>query len=148
MANRNNSTTVKVFVPSGRQIRAGLSMALNETAKDFVKSTVDKMAKSKPRGRVYYSKRKGFHRASAPGQRPAIDTTTLYRSVAYKVDRNNLEAVAFIRPIPNPENGVTAERYAEILQTQMNRKIMTPRDASEFKKVLKANVQKVANRIK
>jgi len=106
------------------------------------------MAKSKPRGRVYYSKRKGFHRASAPGQRPAIDTTTLYKAVAYKVDRNQLEAVAFIKPLPNPENGVTAERYAEILQTQLNRKIMTKRDASEFKKVLAANVQKVANRIK
>jgi hypothetical protein len=148
MANRNNSTSVNVRIPSARQIRGGLAVALAETAKDFVKSTVDKMAKSKPRGRVYYSKRKGFHRASAPGQRPAIDTTTLYKAVAYKVDRNQLEAVAFIKPLPNPENGVTAERYAEILQTQLNRKIMTKRDASEFKKVLAANVQKVANRIK
>ena len=147
MANPNNQTTVSVRIPSARQIWAGLTVAVSDTAKEFVKSTLDKMAKSKPRGRVYYSKRKGFHRASAPGQRPAIDTTTLYKAVAYKVDRNQLEAVAFIKPLPNPENGVTAERYAEILQTQLNRKIMTKRDASEFKKVLKANVQKVANRI-
>jgi hypothetical protein len=148
MANQNNTTTVNVSIPTARQIRAGLRVALGNTAKEFVKSTIDKMAKSKPRGRVYYSKRKGFHRASAPGQRPAIDTTTLYKAVTYKMERNDLEATAFVRPLRNPENGATADRYAEILQVQRNRKIMTSRDASEFKKVLKANVQRVANRIR
>jgi hypothetical protein len=145
MANQNNNTSVSVSLPSERQIKAALSVALNNTAKDFVKSTLDKMTKSKPRGRVYYSKRKRFHRASAPGQRPAIDTTTLYKAIAYKIDRDALEAVAFVKPIPNPESGLTADRYAEILQNQKNRKIMTKRDASQFKKVLKANVQKVNN---
>jgi hypothetical protein len=148
MANRNNQTTVSVRIPSARQIWAGLTVAVSETAKEFVKSTLDKMAKSKPRGRVYYSKRKGFHRASAPGQRPAIDTTTLYKAVAFKLERGALEATAFIKPTPNPENGARADRYAEILQNGMDRLIMTEKDAKEFEKVLLANVQKVANRIR
>jgi hypothetical protein len=142
-----NTTTVQISLPSAARITARLRSALSETAREFVKSTQTKMAKSKPAGRVYPSKRKGFHRASAPGQRPAIDTANLIKAVAFKLERGALEATAFIKPTPNPENGARADRYAEILQNGMDRLIMTEKDAKEFEKVLLANVQKVANRI-
>ena len=147
MANKNNQTSVQVKLVVVRQVKQMLVNAVELTAKEFVKSTIDKMANSKPRGRVYYSKRKGFHRASAPGQRPAIDTTTLYKAVDYKVDARYYQAMAYIKPLMNPENGVSAQRYAEILQVGLNRQIMTKRDAGAFKKVLKGRVARLADAV-
>lgn len=144
----SNQTTVNLTIVQPNQLTAALSNALTNTSKDFIKDVLQKMKKSKPRGRTYYSRRKGFHRASAPGQRPAIDTATLFRAFNFKTDRDELESVVFISPRINPESGTTADGYAEILQVARDRKIMTERDASSFKKVLKANVQKVANRFR
>lgn len=143
----SNNTQINVSLPKVNQVKAALRLALSNTSKDFIKDVLGKMAKSKPRGRVYYSRRKGFHRASAPGQRPAIDTTTLYKAFDYDLDKQDLVSVVYIRPRINPDNGARADQYAEILQVARNRKIMTDRDASAFKKVLRQYVQKVRNRL-
>jgi len=142
-----NQTTAKISLPTKGAVNSLLRSAVNDTAKAFVRSTQTKMARSKPSGRIYPSRRKGFHRASAPGQRPAVDTSNLIRAVAWKAERGPIEATAFIRPTPNPENGVTAQRYAEILQNGMNRLIMTQKDAKDFERVLDANVRKAVRRM-
>jgi hypothetical protein len=139
----SNKTEITGALPKPNQVKAALRLALSNTSKDFIKDVLNKMAKSKPSGRVYYSRRKGFHRASAPGQRPAIDTTTLFKSFDYNLDKQDLVSVVYIRPRVNPENGARADQYAEILQVARNRKIMTAQDAKSFEKVLRRKVEKV-----
>lgn len=141
----SNQTTTTARLVTKRQVKQLLENALELTSKEFIKDVLDKMKKSKPRGRVYYSRRKGFHRASAPGQRPAIDTATLFSAFNYKMFPQHMASVVYIGPNINPENGARADRYAEILQVARNRQIMTARDANSFKKVLKAKVQRIAS---
>lgn len=140
----SNQTTVKMSLPTASRVRARLRGAVVKTARDFGRETVKKIRQSKPSGRIYKSRRKGFHRASSPGQRPAIDTANLVRSVTFKETRGELEAMVFIAPRPNPENGMSAERYAEILQTNLNRPIMTAKDAKDFEGEFVKNIQKEA----
>lgn len=116
-----------------------LDRALEKTAKEHVESTRSLITSSVPSGRLY-KRRRGFHRASARGQRPAVDTGNMLASFrATKVMRTWVVDVA---PNPNPRSRVSARKYAEILQSPYGaRKIITRKDAKDFEKVLSANVE-------
>ena len=67
------------------QLRAKVSSFVSRQARDFKNLTKRRIVESRPAGRLY-ARRSGpefrrFHRASAKGQRPAIDTGRLLNSI-------------------------------------------------------------------
>lgn len=116
-----------------------LDAALEKTAKEHVESTKQLITSSVPSGRLY-KRRRGFHRASARGQRPAVDTGHMLS--AFRSTKVLRTWVVDVAQTPNPENGVSAQKYAEILQSNYGgRKIITKKDAKDFEKVLNANIE-------
>lgn len=114
--------------------RQAFANFVGRQAKDYKNLTKTRMIRSKPAGRLY-KRRSGagfrrFHRASAPGQRPAIDTGTLLNAVS---DRrvSDYSVTVFIAPRPNPRSRITADIYAERLQNKLDRPIMDHLDRAE-----------------
>ena len=132
-----------IYDPGKR--RAAIRRALFRTTKEAKRETKQAMVQSAPRGALY-RKRRGAafiraHRASARGQRPAIETGNLLNAVS---DRrlSDTKRELFIAPKPNPINGVPSSEYAEILQNKMARKIITGKDEKVFQKLLDDNAAK------
>lgn len=104
--------------------RQSLANFISRQAKDFKDLTKRRMIESKPLGRLY-SRRRGIgftraHRASARGQRPAIDTGVLLNSIR---DRKTNEMTSEV---------FAGAAYAEYLQSErLNRPIMSDADAKE-----------------
>lgn len=101
-----------------------MSNFIRRQAKDFTQLTKRRIIESKPSGRLYARKRGvGFtrsHRASARGQRPAIDSGKLLNSIK---DRRISETSA---------ESFAGAYYAEYLQSErLNRPIMSDQDAAE-----------------
>lgn len=117
----------------GKQIFA--QFPLNQ-ARDFRQLTKQRMIESKPAGNFtgfkdksdVASRRRG-HRASAPGQRPAIETGNLLNAIAEK-QVNDTTSEVYILPLPNRRDQVKANIYGWILQNILNRPIM---DGSDVK---------------
>lgn len=103
-----------------------------EAAKRHKDRTRRQMIEGPQTGNLYRRKNgPGFrrsHRASARGQRPAPDTFTLVNAVSDK-RTGEMSAEVFIAERINPRNGANASDYAEILQNNMGRPIMTGGDA-------------------
>src|SRR5688572_27460215 len=122
--------TSKIFDKATR--RQVISNLISKSAKGFKRQTQERMIKGPHTGRQYAKKRgAGFrraHRASAAGQRPSPDTMTLVNAVSDR-KTSEMSAEVFIAERINPENGTTASRYAEILQNNLNRPIMSEGDA-------------------
>lgn len=119
-------TTVKLDSQIFKDVsrRQAVSNLVGRNAKDFKNLTKRRMIESRPTGRLYRRSRgAGFirsHRASAKGQRPAIDSGNLLNSVQ---DKRTGEFTA--------EASVGAE-YAKYLQSRrLKRPIMSDRDAAE-----------------
>lgn len=126
------------------RVIARMEKAVSDTAELFKASTEQNMRTSVPKGRLY--KRKGgFHRASAPGQRPAIDSGNLVNAIQVRQE-SKLQQVVDVAPNTRGRTRTPASKYAAILQfwAKRNRRIMTERDASLFKKVLNEAVDKAA----
>lgn len=112
----------KVFNKTGR--RQAVSNFIRRQAKDFTQLTKRRIIESKPSGRQYSRKRgNGFtrsYRASARGQRPAIDSGKLLNSIK---DRRISETSA---------ESFAGAYYAEYLQSErLHRPIMSDQDATE-----------------
>lgn len=130
--------TSKVFRTAA--LRKAVDEALGKTARAHAEETQRLITSSVPTGRLY-KRRRGFHRASARGQRPAVDSGNLVASVKAEPVPVTRQWAVYIAPNANRYNGVSAAKYAEILQSPYgSRKIMTPADAKKFEKVLRDNV--------
>ncbi len=111
------------------KLRQSLSNFVGREAKDFKNLSKQRIIKSKPSGRLY--RRKGgasflrSHRASARGQRPAIDSGKLLNSIQDKrINEYRSEAFA----------GANYAGYVE----GMDRPIMSEQDVREAQ--TKANI--------
>lgn len=141
-----NKTVVKLAKFDGGSLRRSLGFAVMAAAKRFEADTRERIYKSKPRGRRYSKgKGRGFHRASAPGQRPAIDTATLIRSIRTR-RLNELSAVVDFASNRSPD-GVAVRYYTSILQYRRNRIIMTKRDAKLAEPIVKEEIIKAVRRL-
>lgn len=109
--------------------RQAVSNLIRRAARDCKNAAKRRIIESKPAGKLYRRKRGAgflrFHRASAKGQRPAIDTGTLLNSIK---DRRTAEYTAT----------TTADaKHAEYLQSKrLNRPIMDEKDAAEEQRKL------------
>jgi hypothetical protein len=97
---------------------------VSRQARDFKVLTKQRIIESEPAGRDYARKRgagfQRFHRASARGQRPAIDTGKLLNSIDDQMISPTV-AEAFV-----------GAEYAEFLQSErLDRPIMDENDAQE-----------------
>lgn len=119
--------------------------ALETTAKAHVEKVRENIKTSVPTGRLY-RRRGGFHRASARGQRPAVDTGNMLE--AFRATKVLRTWVVDVAPLANPRNRVPAQKYAEILQSAYGkRKIITKGDAKDFEKVLRDNLAQELTKI-
>lgn len=117
--------------------RQAVSSFITRQAEDFKNLTKRRMIESQPSGRFYRRSTKSDvasrglgHRSSAKGQRPAIDTGNLLSAVATRrLDENRSQV--YVEPRTNSLNKTPADKYAEYLQNNMNRPIMTKFDAEE-----------------
>lgn len=114
-----------------------VSSFVSRSAKKFKSGTKQKMIKGPHTGSLYEKKRgAGFrraHRASQRGQRPSPDTMTLVNAISDRM-LSGTSAEVYIAERVNPENGTLASNYGEILQTKLDRPIMTADDALEAEK--------------
>lgn len=127
------------------RLRKALSVAVRNTAKYYEAETRQRILASSPSGALY-KRRGGFHRASARGQRPAVDTATLIRSFRTR-ELSMLKQVVEVAPNRNPFSGTRADRYADILQRLRARKIMTDDDAKKAQPVLEREIRKAVGRL-
>lgn len=140
-----NTTTSRLPIITSTRLRKALSVAVLAAAKAYEAETRVRIIKSVPSGKLY--KRKGgFHRASARGQRPAIDTASLIRSFRTR-QPSMLRAVVEVAPNRNNRTGARTDRYAEILQFRRDRKIMTDDDARRAEPVLEREIRKAVARL-
>mgnify|MGYP000891393801 FL=1 len=112
----------KIFQGTAR--RQAFANFVGRQAKEFKSLSKARMIRSKPAGRLYPRRRganfRRFHRASARGQRPAIDTGKLLNSIE---DRRLGEFKAEV---------FAGAEYAKYLQSErLDRPIMDERDAGE-----------------
>lgn len=140
-----NQTTVQLPLMTSTRLRKALSVAVVNTAKYYEAETRQRILSSVPSGRLY-KRRGGFHRASAKGQRPAVDTANLLRSFRTR-ELSMLRQIVEVAPNRNPRNGAKADFYAAILQFKRDRKIMTDDDAKQAEKVLDREVAKAVRRL-
>lgn len=126
----------KIFNPAERK-RAFSNLPMR-SAREMKNSLRKKQLDSKPSGRVEsykgdQSRGRGFRRRfqrSAPGQRPANETTTLNSAfTATKTGDNS--AIVEIADKINPKTGKSAKDYGARLQNKMNRQVMTKQDVKE-----------------
>lgn len=104
-----------------------VSNALTRVGKRFKQKTKDQMVRSQPTGRLYRkSAGAGFtrqHRASAWGQRPAVDTTNLVNQV-----KDRKESQVSVRVYVDDSKAP----YGKWLQDNLNRPIITEEDVNRF----------------
>lgn len=96
-----------------------------ESARLMKDATRLRMVKSRPTGKVYEKKTRGsnftrFHRASARGQRPAVDTGNLANKSLKSQRTGELSAEFFV--------DTNQARYAEKLQFELMRQIVNNDD--------------------
>jgi hypothetical protein len=119
--------------------RQAIANLVGRSARDFKNLTKRRIIESRPAGRLYPRRRgAGFtraHRASARGQRPAIDTGKLLNSIR---DKRNAEFRA---------EAYAGAEYAKYLQSEkLKRPIMSERDAAEAeRKMLRDSEVTVGN---
>ena len=132
-----------------RQLKSGF---VSRQATDFKNLTKRRMIESVPAGAFYGRSKKSDvasrrlgHRASAKGQRPAIDTGNLLSAVTEGRISEDVAEV-FIAPQTNALNRTPADRYAEILQTKLDRPIMSTGDAAEAQRKIVREGEELADR--
>lgn len=108
-----------------------LSQAVQKSAVELESEIKQTILKSKPSGRLYKRGKNRFHRASAKGQSPAIDSGSLINSVRA---RTKSELVATVS---------TSKKYAEILdnKNKLDRPFFET-TAEKFKPKFKENIRK------
>ena len=118
------TTQLDSAVFNRQALKQAVAAFIVRQAKDFKDLTKRRMLESRPSGRLYRRKRgAGFirsHRASARGQRPAIDTGKLLNSIN---DRRNGD---FSRTV-----SADAEYAKDLQSPRLNRRIIDARDAAE-----------------
>ena len=128
------------------EVRRAISNAVRKQARIYKREVVRRMVESKPRGRVYPRRRgkgfKRFHRASALGQRPAVDTGTLINAVE---DRSVSEFSAVVQIGHRYNRRQNARDYARILQERLGRPIMTDQDARNVEDEFRARIERAIN---
>lgn len=145
-------TTVTFSSPifNTNQLRETLSRIPMESARKFKDSTKRRQIESRPQGELV-EKRSGagfrrFHRASRRGQRPSPDTLTLVNATTSE-RTGEFSAETFIAPKVNPENKELASVYAERLQNNLDRPIMSEQDAKLAQKVQDYDVEKAVEKL-
>lgn len=140
-----------------RKLNAALKEAMGKTLDEFAEYIPEQQRKSVPTGKLYkkgsFSGRNKIggvkasgrgtkvHRASARGQRPAIDTGKLNRSTKKK------RLGAFKGEVTTVAKNKGFD-YAEHLQEKMDRPIQDERDAKVGEKMLQANMEKALAKLK
>lgn len=116
-----------------------ISKVVRDAAKRFKVSTKEKMTSGTRSGRVYARKRgasfRRAHRASARGERPAPDTLKLLNSIQDK------SIGAFKSQVS------TNVPYASILQEELDRPIMSERDAEDAQNEMLKNAEEAIKRL-
>jgi len=116
---------------------AAASSAVNKAAVEYARYVPEQQIESKPTGKLYKRKRGATftrsHRASAKGQRPAIDTGKLLRSTKHKKTG----------PLTAEVTTVAKDKgfdYASRLENKMNRPIQNaPKDIKAAQSILNKN---------
>ncbi len=139
-----NQTRANVPQITSTKLRKALGAAVMNAAKNYEAETRGRILSSVPAGRVY-KRRGGFHRASARGQRPAVESATMIRSFRTR-QLGLLKAIVELAPNSSPK-GSRVRFYAEVLQERRGRKIMTDDDAKAAEPVLEREVQKAVARL-
>lgn len=120
------------------KLTQALSNAVTKTLVEYAEYVRTEQKESQPSGKVYRRKGgKGFrrsHRASAKGQRPAIDSGKLLNSTKHKKTGQLKGEVTTIAKSKGFD-------YAEHLQEKMGRPIQDDRDAKVGEKMLKKNAE-------
>ncbi len=138
----------KIFDKTVRQ--QAVTNLISRQSRDFRDKTKGNMIESRPTGHLY--RRKGgagfrrSHIASSIGQRPSPDTLTLANAVTQKMT-GDTTAEVFIAERVNPVNGQAASKYAEILQTKLERPIMSPADAEAAQAELDRKAEALAGEL-
>lgn len=115
----STKTTVKRVSVKAVNIRRAASNVVSKSAKDFKTKTRRRMIDSIPSGRVY-KRRGGFHRSSARGERPAIDSGKLIANIT---DSRTAQFAAKVEAETD---------YAKYLVSEkLDRQIFTDQDISE-----------------
>ena len=140
-----NTTTSSLPRITSTRLRKALSVAVLNAAKAYEAETRRRILSSSPAGRIY-KRGRGFHRASAAGQRPAVDSATLIRSFRTR-QPSLLRAIVDVKPNRGARGRAKADFYAAILQFKRGRKIMTDDDAKKAEPVLEREVQKAVGRL-
>jgi hypothetical protein len=106
---------------------------ISKQAKDFKVLTKERMVRGPQTGRLYARKRganfRRSHRASARGQRPAVQTGLLLNAVSDRRISDTHSQVYIAEKVSS--GGTTTTKYAEILQTKRGRPIMDKLDARQ-----------------
>ena len=138
----------KIF--NSREVRREISNMLSKRRKKFREKTKRRMIDGPHTGRLYARESgRGFrrsHRASAKRQRPSPDTMTLVNAISDK-STGELSGKVFVAEKRNPRNGQIASKYAEILQTQLERPIMTKNDAAIEQKEIIREASQIIDRL-
>lgn len=107
-----------------------VSSFIAKQAKDFKVLTKERMVKGPQTGRLYRKKRgvnfRRSHRASARGQRPAVQTGLLLNAISDRRISDNHSQVYIAERLSS--NGTTTTKYGEILQNKLGRPIMSEFD--------------------
>lgn len=139
-----NQTRANVPQITSTKLRKALGAAVMNAAKAYEAETRRRILSSKPTGTLY-KRRRGFHRASARGQRPAVDSATMLRSFRTR-QLSLLKAIVELAPNRSPD-GASVRFYAEVLQERRGRKIMTDDDAKKAEPVLEREIRKALGRL-
>jgi hypothetical protein len=106
---------------------------VSQEIRDHKVLTQRQQIESQASGQLYPRRRgpgfRRFHRASAPGQRPAPDTLTLVNAISDQMT-SDMTGEVYIAPNVNPENKQTADVYGAILQERLGRPISDDGDAA------------------
>lgn len=113
-----------------------LSHAVQRSAVELESELKQAILKSKPSGRLYKRGKNRFHRASAKGQPPAVDSGSLINSVKSQSTSPLKASVS------------TNKSYAKTLDNKekLNRPFFSE-TANKFKAKFKANIQKAIQEI-
>jgi hypothetical protein len=139
-----NRTVVKldslIFDKARRE--QALTAAVSKTTVQFAASTAEKMVEG-PQTGILYGRRRGrdftrSHRASAKGQRPAVDSGNLLHSIKHQMAGAFTGEVTTI--VPGPFD------YAAQLQDKMSRPIQSDEDAKEAETLLAANCKEALDK--
>jgi hypothetical protein len=135
------------LTPDARQ---AVSNALGRIAKDFKNLTRRRIIESMPVGRLYRRKSgagfRRFHRASAVGQRPAIDSGSLLNAIDDK-RINEMQVDVFVARKLNVRSNAYTDEYAERLQSEMKRRIMDNLDAEQARIAARTEMERTIARI-